>query len=142
MNSLIKFFYPESICLVGASTKEKSIGYELLKTIKIYGYTGKIFPVNPKADEVLGYQCYHTIEDVHAPIDLAIIVVTKQFAEESTDALLKKDVKSIILITAGFKETGEEGEKVEKRIVEKIKRSGARIVGPNCMGVINTLDST
>lgn len=141
MNSLKNFFYPESICIVGASTKEKSIGYELLKTIKIYGYTGKIFPVNPKADEVLGYRCYHTIEDVHAPIDLAIIVVPKQFAEESTDAILKKDVKSIILITAGFKETGEEGEKVENRIVEKIKCSGARIVGPNCMGVINTLDS-
>lgn len=141
MNPLENFFYPLSICVVGASTKEKSIGYELLKTINGYGYTGKILPVNPKADDVLGYQCYHTIEEIHQPIDLAIIVVPKQFAEESTDALLKKNVKSIILITAGFKETGNEGEEVEKRIVEKIKQSGARMVGPNCMGVINTLDS-
>lgn len=141
MNPLKNFFYPKSICVVGASTKEKSIGYELLKTIRSYGYTGKIFPVNPKAEDVLGYHCYHTIEEIHEPIDLAVIVVPKQFAEESTDAILKKDVKSIILITAGFKETGKEGEEVEKRIVEKIKRSGARMVGPNCMGVINTLDA-
>ena len=121
MNPLKNFFYPKSICVVGASTKEKSIGYELLKTIKIYGYTGKVFPVNPKADDVLGYQCYHTIEDINGVIDLAIIVVPKQFAEDSIVALLKKNVKSIILITAGFKETGKEGEEVEKRIVEKIK---------------------
>lgn len=141
MNPLKNFFYPESVCVVGASTKEKSIGYELLKTILSYGYTGKVFPVNPNADGVLGYQCYHTIEKIHEPIDLAIIVVPKQFAEESTDAILKKDVKSIILITAGFKETGKDGEEVEERIVEKIKRSGARMVGPNCMGVINTLDA-
>lgn len=141
MNSLKNFFYPESICVVGASTKEKNIGYELLKTIRGYGYTGKVFPVNPKAEEVLGYQCYSTIEEIHEPIDLAIIVVPKQFAEKSTDALLKKDVKSIILITAGFKETGKEGEEVEKRIIKKIKNSGARMVGPNCMGVINTLDA-
>lgn len=142
MNPLKNFFYPESICVVGASTKEKSIGYELLKTIRSYNYTGKIFPVNPKADEILGYQCYHAIEEIQEPIDLAVIVVPKQFAEESTDILLKKDVKSIILITAGFKETGKEGENAEKRIVEKIKRAGARMVGPNCMGVINTLGST
>ncbi len=140
MNSLKNFFYPQSICIAGASTKEKSIGYELLKTIKLYGYTGKVFPVNPKADDVLSYKCYHSIEKIDEQIDLGIIVVPKQFAEESVDALLKKNVKSIILITAGFKETGKEGEDAEKRIVEKIKAASARMVGPNCMGVINTIN--
>ena len=140
MNSLKNFFYPKSICIVGASTKEKSIGYELLKTIKLYEYTGKIFPVNPKAEDILGYKCYHSIEEIDEQIDLAIIVVPKQFAEESVDALLNKNVKSIILITAGFKETGKEGEDAERRIVEKIKQANARMVGPNCMGVINALN--
>ena len=140
MNSLKNFFYPESICIAGVSTKEKSIGYELLKTIKLYGYTGKVFPVNPKADDVLGYKCYHSIENIDGQIDLAIIVIPKQFAEESVDAFLKKNVKSIILITAGFKETGKEGEDAERKIVEKIKQANARMVGPNCMGVINTLE--
>ncbi len=139
ISSLYNFFYPKSICVVGASAKEKSIGYELLKTIKVYRYTGKVFPVNPNADNVLGYKCYRTIEEINKPIDLAVIIVPKQFAEESVDALLRKKVSSIILITAGFKEIGKEGEELEKRIIRKIKNSGARMVGPNCMGVINTM---
>lgn len=139
MNPISNFFYPKSVCVVGASKKEKSIGYEILKTIKSYGYTGTVLPVNPKADEILGYQCYRSIQDINDNIDLAVIVVPKQFAEESVDALLSKKVKSIILITAGFKEIGPEGEKMENRLIEKIKNSGARMVGPNCMGVINTI---
>lgn len=142
MENIKNFFYPKSICVVGASTKEKSIGYELLNSINNYGYTGKIYPVNPKAESVLGYKCYKTIEDVNEKIDLGIVVVPKQFADASIDSLLAKDVKSIILITAGFKEVGKEGEAVEERITKKIKEAGARLVGPNCMGVINTLDST
>lgn len=142
MTQISNFFYPKTICVAGASTKEKSIGYEILKTIKVYNYTGEVFPVNPKADDVLGYKCFHSIEEIDKPIDLGIIVVPKQFAEETVDSLLAKNVKSIILITAGFKETGKSGEEVEKRIVQKIKNAGARMVGPNCMGVINTLDET
>ncbi|WKZ69586.1 MAG: acetate--CoA ligase family protein [Melioribacteraceae bacterium] len=142
MDSIKNFFYPKSICVVGASTKEKSIGYELLHTISNYGYKGIIYPVNPKAESVLGYKCYKSIEEIDENIDLGIVIVPKQFAEESIDSLLAKDVKSIVLITAGFKEVGKEGEEVEKRITQKIKNAGARLVGPNCMGVINTLDST
>ncbi len=139
-NSLENFFYPKSICLVGASTKEKSIGYELLKTIKGFNYKGKVFPVNPKTDEVLGFKCYKTISEINERIDLAIIVVPKQFVELSVNELITKEVKSIILITAGFKETGKEGEEAEKRILDKIKNNDIRLVGPNCMGVINTLE--
>lgn len=142
MENIKNFFYPKSICVVGVSTKEKSIGYELLNTIKGYGYKGEIFPVNPKAESVLGYKCYKTIEDINEKIDLGIVVVPKQFAETSIDSLLVKGVKSIVLITAGFKEVGKEGAVVEERITQKIKDAGARLVGPNCMGVINTLDST
>ncbi|MGE5497676.1 MAG: acetate--CoA ligase family protein [Syntrophothermus sp.] len=136
------FFYPESICIAGASSKEKSIGYELLKCILSYNYKGKIYPVNPKADEILGLKCYRTIEEIEDPVSLAIVMVPKNFAEETIDSLLKKGVRSIILITAGFKEIGAEGEMMEKRLLEKVKNSGARLVGPNCMGIINTLDMT
>ena len=87
MDSLKKFFYPKSICVAGASTKEKSIGYELLRTIKSYGYTGGVFPVNPKADEILSYKCFNSIEEINAPIDLAVVVVPKQFAEATIDSL-------------------------------------------------------
>lgn len=139
--SIVPFFYPNSICIVGASTKEKSIGYEILNSIISYGYTGKVFPVNPKADRVLKYKCYHFIEEITEQIDLAIVVVPKRFVEESIDKLLNKNVKSILLITAGFREIGKEGEELETRIVKKVKAAGARLVGPNCMGVINTLDA-
>lgn len=140
MNSIKYFFYPKSICIVGASTKEKSIGYELLKNIRDYGYRGKIFPVNPKADSILAYKCYNSTEEIIEPIDLAIVVVPKHYVEESIELLLKKNVKSIILITAGFKEIGNEGEELEKRILKKIKDANARLVGPNCMGVINAIN--
>jgi len=139
--SIAPFFYPNSICVVGASTKEKSIGYEILNSIISYGYTGKVSPVNPKAENVLKYKCYHSIEEITEQIDLAVIVVPKRFVEESIDKLLNKNVKSILLITAGFREIGKEGEELETRIVKKVKAAGARLVGPNCMGVINTLDA-
>jgi acetyltransferase len=140
MNPISNFFYPKSICLVGASSKEKSIGYEILKSIKFYGYKGKVFPVNPNAKFILDYKCFPSIKYISEAIDLAIVVVPKQFVEESIDALLYNNVRSIILITAGFKEVGKDGEELEKRILEKIKMAGAKLIGPNCMGIINTLE--
>ena len=133
------YFYPKSICVVGASSKPKSLGYELTKSIKQYGYTGKIFLINPKSEEVLGYKCYATIDSVSEKIDLAIIMVPKQFVEESIKQLIEKGTRALILITAGFKETGKEGEEEEKRILDLVKKTSARLVGPNCMGIINSL---
>ncbi len=136
--NLQNFFYPKTFCIVGASSKEKSIGYELLRSIRDYGYTGKVLPVNPKANEILGFKCFKSIEEISEKIDLAMVVVPKAFAEESIDKLLEKEVGSIILVTAGFKEVGKEGEEAEKRILGKIRNVGARMVGPNCMGIITT----
>jgi acetyltransferase len=133
------YFYPKSICVVGASSKPKSLGYELTKSVKQYGYKGKLFLINPKADEVLGYKCYPSIDSIKDKIDLALLMVPKQFVEDSIKQLIEKGTKALILITAGFKETGKEGEAEEKRIVELVKKSNARFVGPNCMGIINTL---
>lgn len=140
MNPLKNFFYPKSICVAGAIVKEKSIGNEMLISIKSFGYAGKVFPVNPKVDEIFGYKCYHTIEEIEEPIDLGIIIVPKQYAESAVDAFLHKNVKAIILISAGFEEVGKEGEELQNKIVKKINDSGARLVGPNCMGLINTLE--
>ncbi len=136
MNNIKNFFYPKNVMIVGASTKPGSIGYEFINTIKKGGYKGNIFPINPKADEIHGVQCFKSIADVNEKIDLAVIMVPKRFVEETIDELDKKNIKSIVLITAGFKETGEEGEELEKRILRKIKENGARLIGPNCMGVI------
>lgn len=139
MNNIFeKFFYPKSICIVGASSKPKSLGYELTKSVIDYGYKGKVFLINPKADEIFGIKCYKSVKNIDDDIDLAILMVSKQFVEESLNELLQKKVQAIILITAGFKETGYEGEQAERKIVDIIKNSNARLVGPNCMGIINT----
>jgi acyl-CoA synthetase (NDP forming) len=106
---IANLFYPKSICIAGASSKEKSIGYELLKTIKSFNFRGKIFAVNPKSEEILGFQCYKSISEIESVIDLAIVVVPKKFVDSTIDELLSKNVKSIILITAGFKEVGQRG---------------------------------
>ncbi|MFN3695666.1 MAG: acetate--CoA ligase family protein, partial [Ignavibacterium sp.] len=105
----------------------------------LYGYTGNLVLVNPKADEILGFKCYPTVNDVDIPIELAIVMVPKQFVEDSIRDLLNKNVRAIILITAGFKETGQSGAEAEERILSLIKNSDARMVGPNCMGIINTI---
>jgi acetate---CoA ligase (ADP-forming) len=140
MNPIYNLFYPHSICIVGASSKARSIGYELLNSIKEYGFKGLVFPVNNRSNNIIGYKCYKAIEEIRENIDLGIVVVPKISVEESIDQLIAKGVKSIILISAGFRETGVEGEHAEKRIMEKIAKSGARLVGPNCMGVINTFN--
>jgi len=139
-NSFSKFFYPKSLCIIGASGKKGSLGYELTNCVKNYGYKGKLFLVNPKTKEILGIKCQMSLDDIKEEIDLAIVMVPKQFAEETISSLINKEVKSIILITAGFKETGEEGKKAEEKIISMINESDARLVGPNCMGIINTLE--
>ncbi len=134
---LEKFFYPASVCIVGASAKHGSIGYEILNTIKTFGYTGQISVVNPKQQTILGFPGYVSVNEVPYHIDLAIIVVPKQFVEETVDQLLAKQVTALVLITAGFRETGSEGAEIELRLAKKVKTHNARMVGPNCMGLIN-----
>ena len=136
-----KFFYPRSLCIVGASGKKGNLGYELTNCVKSYGYTGKLFLVNPKTEEILGTKCHPSVPDIKEDIDLAIVMVPKQFVEDTILQLLAKKVTSIILITAGFKETGSEGADKEAQIAEMVKSGGGRLVGPNCMGIINTFDS-
>jgi len=138
--SIENFFYPKSICIAGASSKEKSIGYELLRSIKNYGFTGKILPVNPKAESILGYKCFKSINDIKGQIDLALVVVPKFAIDDTIKSLLVKKVRSIVLVTAGFKEVGKQGADDEKKLLELIRKNKARLIGPNCMGVISTFD--
>lgn len=137
-SSLSNFFYPKSVCVVGASSKEKSIGYEILRSIKTYNFTGEVFPVNPKAPEILGYKCFSTIDQITETILLAFVVVPKKFVFDSVKELISKKVKSIVVITAGYRETGSEGEQEENALLELARRNNVRLVGPNCMGIINS----
>ena len=135
---LDKIMCPKTIAVVGASTKEHTIGSDIMKRLQEYKFTGKIYPINPKGGIIEGLQAYTTVNEVPESIDLAIIVVNSKFVLSTIDQCHEKGITGLCIITAGFKETGKEGAELEKQLVEKLKEYGMRCVGPNCLGVVNT----
>ncbi len=130
------FLSPKSIAIIGASDKEGSVGRAITSNI-IRGYTGKIFPINPSRETIFDKQAYKTILDVPEEIDLAVIVTKNDIVPSVLEDCGKKKLKGVIVITAGFKEVDEEGAKLEKRLGEIAKQYNLRIIGPNCLGVMN-----
>ena len=109
MNILDKIMKPKAIAVIGASTKEKTIGSEIMQRLRDYKFTGNIYPVNPKGGMIEGFQAYTSIEEVPGEVDLAVIVVNSKFVLDTIDQCNRKGVKGLCIITAGFKETGAEG---------------------------------
>ena len=132
---------PKSIAVIGASTKPKTIGSEIMQRLRDYKFNGNIYPVNPKGGIIEGFQAYTSINEVPGEVDLAVIVVNAKFVLDTIDQCHEKGIKGICIITAGFKETGKEGAELEKQLLEKIRSYGMRCVGPNCLGVLNTDDN-
>jgi len=130
------FFNPESVAIVGASRQKNKVGYEILTNMIAAGYKGKIFPVNPKADAIEGLKCYPDLKSIGETPDLVIIIVPAKIVPAIMQECAKVGAKSVIIITAGFKETGKEGKELEDQIVQIARQSGIRIIGPNCLGVI------
>jgi acetyltransferase len=129
---------PRSVAVVGASRKKVSIGREILRNLIAGGFTGPVFPVNTAADSVYSMKAYRSVEAIPDPVDLAVIVVPKQHVLKVVRSCGRKKVKSLVVITAGFRESGEEGAAREEALAAALKRYGMRMVGPNCMGIINT----
>jgi acetyltransferase len=140
-SSLRKFFKPDSLVLLGASSKEGSIGYEVLKSILKFEFLGKIFVLNPNAKEILGIPCNSTLEEISDKIDLAIILLPKRLVLRGFQQCVRKGINNVIVVTAGFKEVGGDGAALERELVRIATDNQIRLVGPNCMGVINTADS-
>lgn len=132
------FFNPKSIAVIGASGDKTKLGHMVLKNIKKYRYKGKIYPVNLHDKKVLGLKCYKSVLDIPKEIDLAVIVIPAAFVPEVVEECGKKGVKGAVIISAGFKESGPEGEEREKKIKEIAKKYGVRVLGPNCLGIIDT----
>ena len=131
-------FLPDSIAVIGASRHKGKVGYAILRNLLVNEFQGKLFPVNPNADSVQGIKAYPNIGAVPDPVDLAIITVPADLALEAAEECGKKGVRGLVVITAGFREIGGVGEERERRLREIVKRHGIVLVGPNCMGVINT----
>lgn len=135
---LENFFNPKSIAIIGASRTPGKVGYDILKNILQYGYQGSVYPVNPAAPEVLGVKAYQSLLDVPGKVDLAIIVVPAKNVLETIEQCGERKIDSAIIISAGFKESGMEGAKLEVELVKKAKKAGVRFIGPNCLGIIDT----
>ncbi|MEJ5226658.1 acetate--CoA ligase alpha subunit [Thermodesulfovibrio sp.] len=130
-------FNPSSIAVIGASSEEKKVGYSVLKNL-MTGFTGKLYPVNPGRQEILSLKCYPSVSAIPDRVDLAVIVIPAKAVAEALKDCAQAGVKGVVVITAGFKEVGGEGLLREKEIVDIIRKAGIRMVGPNCLGVMNT----
>lgn len=128
---------PKNIAVVGVSKEAEKIGSVIFKNILEGGYKGKVFPVNPKYKKIGEYECYPSVLNIPEKVDLVCIVVPSQFVDSIADECIEKKVSSAVIISAGFKETGEEGKKLEEKVSEKLKEAGIRVIGPNCLGFIN-----
>ena len=131
-------FDPSSVAVVGASREAGSVGHELLKNVVSSKYGGKVFPVNPRADNVLGLPCYHDIREIPEPVDLAVIAVPAMRVPDVIEGCGENETKVAVVISAGFKEAGPEGAELERRVMEIARSHELRVVGPNCLGVIDT----
>ncbi|MEO0196602.1 MAG: acetate--CoA ligase family protein [candidate division WOR-3 bacterium] len=132
------FINPRTIAIIGASRDENSVGFGILKNIIFNGYKGVVYPVNPKAHSIMGIRCYKSVLEIEDEIDLGIIVVPSKIVKDVLFDCSKKGIKGVVIISSGFKEIGEEGEKLEREIVKIAKEFNIRILGPNCFGLINT----
>ncbi len=137
-DGLDRIFSPRSIAVVGASRHPGKIGYELVHNIIINEYKGRVYPVNPKAEAIHGLPCYPSVEALPEPVDLAIITVPAANALEAVEACGKKGIKGLIVITAGFREIGAAGADRERDLIGLVQKYGMTMIGPNCMGVINS----
>ncbi len=140
-HNLESMFSPRSIAVIGAAREHMKMGNATLLNVLVHGFEGKIYPINPKADTIMGLKCYPSVLDVPDEIDLAIIVIPAKYVPGVMEDCAKKGIKSVIIISAGFGEIGGEGKVLEDKVLEIARRSGIRVIGPNTMGYKSPVDN-
>src|SRR5437867_183144 len=131
-------FNPKSVAVIGASRHKGKVGYAIIRNLIVNEYQGTIYPVNPNAHAVHSIKAYPTVLDIPGPVDMAIITVPAEAALQAVEECAKKGVRGLVVITAGFREIGGVGEERERKLKEIVRSHHMTMVGPNCMGVINT----
>jgi acetate---CoA ligase (ADP-forming) len=129
---------PSSIAVIGASRKHTSVGGSVVRNLVAAGFTGPVYPVNPHAKTLAGRRAYPGIEDVPGPIELAVIAVSAPLVVDCARACARKGVRALVVLSAGFGEAGPEGEERQAQLLHVCREAGMRLVGPNCLGVLNT----
>lgn len=139
MNSLNAVFSPGTVAVVGASSVPGKVGHDIFANILRGGYTGTLYPVNPGSKSILSVRTYPSISEVPEAVDLAIIILTPQATLAAVEEAVRCGVKGMVIVSAGFREVGPAGLQIENRIVSLCREAGVRMIGPNCLGVINPL---
>lgn len=129
-----KLFYPDSIAVVGASNEANKVGFAIFRNLN--DFPGKVYPVNPNEDHIQGVKAYPKLTDIPDKVDMAVVAVPAKVVPQVMDDAGKKGVKLAVVITAGFREIGEEGKALEAQVLEIAKKHGIRMIGPNCLGII------
>ncbi|HET8526503.1 MAG TPA: GNAT family N-acetyltransferase [Actinomycetota bacterium] len=140
INAMRTFLSPRSVAVIGASRDSSAIGGRLFHNLLATEFAGPVYPVNPKADVVQGVVAYPSIEDVPGDVDVAFVVVPADGVEEVARACGRKEVRGLVVISAGFSEVGGAGSKRQAALLEICRAHGIRLIGPNCMGIVNTAD--
>jgi acetyltransferase len=135
---LESLLYPQTVAVIGASTNPEKVGYAFMHNLTRTGFEGTIVPINLTADEICGVKCYKSLEEYGGKIDLSIIVVGGKHVRTSVESSINAGAKTVVVITAGFREVGEKGAEAEKALVDLCHSHGVRMMGPNCLGVLNT----
>jgi len=138
VNALSAFFSPRAVAVIGASRRRGTIGGEVFHNLLTYGFSGAIYAVNPSAGEVQGRRAYPSVLDVPGPVDLAAIVVPAAFVAEVAEQCARKGVRALVVISSGFAEVGPAGRVRQEQLLDICRRSGMRLIGPNCMGIVST----
>ncbi len=134
-SSLLGFFKAKSVAVIGASSTPGKIGYEVLRNLSQYEYKGKVYPINPSSESILGLKAYPTVLQIPGNVELAVFTVASKLAASIMDECGRKGVRNVVIISGGFKETGFDA--IEQQTVEVARKYGIRIVGPNCIGVLD-----
>jgi len=132
------FFKPRNIAVIGASREPEKVGHRVFRNLVDSGFEGGLYPVNPRAEEILGLKCYRSATDIPGDVDLAVIVVPAKIVPEAAKECGVKGVKGIVVISAGFSETGREGVLLERELLSICHEHNMRVQGPNCLGIIST----
>ena len=138
---LKNFFNPKSIAVIGASSKKNKLGYSLLRNLIDYRYKGKIYPINPKYKKILGIKVFSNVLAVPKKIDLAVIVVPAKIVLLVLEECGRKEIKSAIIISSGFKEIGKEGKKLENKVLKIASKHKMCLLGPNCLGILDSINN-
>jgi len=135
---LESLFTPGTVAVIGASATPGKVGYAVMSNLVNGGFDGTIVPVNPRGGDILGIKAYKDLGGYPSTVELSVITVPQKFVKDAVSDSLNAGAKSIVVITAGFKEVGPEGARAEEELVEMVRHRGVRMLGPNCLGVINT----